>query len=197
MQQFVKRVRETGSLVDKPKRQRSFSARSTENIATVAESVGGIIGPFFFENEEGTAVTINGERYRAMLSKFFFKQIEEEDLDNIRFQQDGATCHTANATLNLLRPNLENRIISKIGDVNWPPRSCDLTPLDYFLWGPVKDKCYANHPETIQDLKYEIQAAVAAIRPETIEKVLQNWVDRISYCKLSRAGHLSEIVFHK
>ena len=36
----------------------------------------------------------------AMLSKFFFKQIEEEDLDNIWFQQDGATCHTANATLN-------------------------------------------------------------------------------------------------
>ena len=96
---------------------------------------GGIIGPFFFENEEGTAVTINDERYRAMLSKFFFKQIEEEDLDNIWFQQGGATCHTANATLNLLRPIFENRIISKRGDVNWPPRSCDLTPLDYFLWG--------------------------------------------------------------
>ena len=77
------------------------------------------------------------------------------------------------------------------------PRSCDLTPLDYFLWGAVKDKCYANHPETIQDLKYEIQVADAAIRPETIEKVLQNWVDRISYCKLSRGGHLSEIVVHK
>ena len=98
------------------------------------------------------------------------------NLDNIWFQQDGATCHTANATLNLLRPIFENRIISKRGDVNWPPRSCDLTPLDYFSWGAVNDKCYANHPETIQDLKYEIQAAVAAIRPETIEKVLQNWV---------------------
>ena len=81
--------------------------------------------------------------------------------------------------------------------MNWPPRSCDLTPLGYFLWGAVKDKCYAIHLETIQDLKYEIQAAVAAIRDETIEKVLQNWVDRLSYCKLSRDGHLSEIVFHK
>ena len=141
--------------------------------------------------------TINGERYHLTLSKFFFKQIEEADLDNIWFQQDGATCHTANATLNLLRPIFENHIINKRGDVNWHPRSCDLTPLDYFLWGAVKDKCYSNHPETIQDLKYEIQAAVAAIRPETIEKVLQNWVDRISYCKLSRGGHLSEIVFHK
>ena len=66
---------------------------------------GGIIGPFFFENEEGT-VTIN-ERHRALLTEFFFKQIEEEDLDNIWFQQDGATCHIANATLNLLRPIFE------------------------------------------------------------------------------------------
>ena len=56
---------------------------------------------------------------------------------------------------------------------------------------------FTPYPETIQDLKYEIQAAVAVIRPETIEKVLQDWEDRISYCKLSRGGHLSEIVFHK
>jgi len=32
---------------------------------------GGIIGPFFFENEQGAAVTVNGERYRAMLNEFF------------------------------------------------------------------------------------------------------------------------------
>lgn len=158
---------------------------------------GGIIGPFFFENEEGASVTVNGEHYRAMLSDFFFEQIEEEDLDDIWFQQDGATCHTANATINVLRPTFQNRIISKNGDVNWPPRSCDLTPLDYFLWGAVKDKCYANHPETIQDLKHEIQVAIDDIRPETIENVLKNWVDRIGYCQASRGGHLTEIVFHK
>ena len=29
----------------------------------------GIIGPFFFENEQGEAVTVNGDRYRAMLNK--------------------------------------------------------------------------------------------------------------------------------
>ena len=31
---------------------------------------GGIIGPFFFENEQGAAVTVNGERYRALLNEF-------------------------------------------------------------------------------------------------------------------------------
>ena len=43
----------------------------------------GIIGPFFFENEQGEAVTVNGDRYRAMLNKFLFTKIEEEDIGNI------------------------------------------------------------------------------------------------------------------
>ena len=51
----------------------------------------GIIGPFFFENEQGQAVTVNGARYRAMLNEFLLKKIEEEDIGNIWFQQDGAT----------------------------------------------------------------------------------------------------------
>ena len=114
---------------------------------------GGIIGRFFFETEEGAAVTVNGERYRAMLNEFVFPKSEEDDMDDIWFQQDEATCHTANVTIDLLRTVFENRIISRNSDVNWPPRSCNLTPLGYFLWGAVKDKCYANHPETIEALK--------------------------------------------
>ena len=50
----------------------------------------GIIGPFFFENEEWEAVTVNNDRYRAMLNEFLFTKIEEEDIGNIWFQQDVA-----------------------------------------------------------------------------------------------------------
>ena len=39
--------------------------------------------------------------------------------------------------------------ISRRANAVWPPRSCDLTPLDYYLWDAVKDKCYADKPETI------------------------------------------------
>ena len=54
-----------------------------------------IIGSFFFGNEQGEAVTVNGDRYRAMLNEILFTKIEEEDIGNIWFQQDGATSHTA------------------------------------------------------------------------------------------------------
>ena len=83
-------------------------------------------GEFFFQKEQGEAVTVNGDRYRAMLNEFLFTKIEEEDISNLRFQQDGATCHTDDATLYVLRPVFEDRIISIRADVVWPPRSCDL-----------------------------------------------------------------------
>ena len=56
---------------------------------------------------------------------------------------------TAELTLDILRPVFVDRIISRRADVAWPPRSCDLTPLEYYLWGAVKHKHYADKPETI------------------------------------------------
>ena len=44
---------------------------------------GGIIGPFFFENEQGEAITVNGDRYQAILNEFLFTNFEEEDIVNI------------------------------------------------------------------------------------------------------------------
>ena len=45
----------------------------------------GIIGPFFFENEQGEAIRVNGDSYRAMLNEFLFTKIEEDDIGNIWF----------------------------------------------------------------------------------------------------------------
>ena len=73
----------------------------------------GIIWPFFFENEQEEAVTVNDDRYRAMLKEFFFTKFEEEDIGNIWFHQDGTTCHTTEASLDVLRPAFEDRIISR------------------------------------------------------------------------------------
>ena len=64
-------------------------------------------------------VTVNGDRYQAMLNEFLFTKIEEEDIGKIWFQQDGAKCHTAEATLDAMRPIFENRIISRRADVIW------------------------------------------------------------------------------
>ena len=78
------------------------------------------------------------------------------------FQQDGATCHTATATIDLLKSKFGDKLISKNGPVNWPPRSCNLTPLDYFLWGYVKSLVYADKPAIIDALEASIVRVIRA-----------------------------------
>ena len=98
-------------------------------------------------------VTMNGARYCAMISEFLLPAIEARDVNDIWFQQDGATAHTPRKTMDLLRHRIGEQLISRFGPVSWPPRSCDITPLDLFHWGCVKSKVYADKPATIQALE--------------------------------------------
>ena len=92
----------------------------------------GVIGPYFFENSDGTTVTFNSELYGHMITDFFLPAIVEYDLENMWFQQDGATCRTTRPNVALLQETLLGRVISHRGDINRPPRSYDLTPFDFF-----------------------------------------------------------------
>lgn len=131
-----------------------------------------------------------------MITNFFWPEIEDMNLDNMWFKQDGATSHTARPILALLQEKFPGRVISRFGDVNWPPRSCDLTPLDFFLWGYAKDRVYADNPLTLEHLKNNIREVIAEIPVEICQKVIKNYLKRIESCKQSRGGHLNDIVFH-
>ena len=125
-----------------------------------------------------------------------FTKIEEKDIGNTWFQQDGTTCQTAEATLDVLCPVFEDRIISRRADGVWPPQSCDLTLLDYYLWGAVKDKFYADKRESIDFLKGNIREEIGQIQLHTIDNVLKNWTDHVGYCMAKLGSHLNEIIFH-
>ncbi|GFT62708.1 transposable element Tc3 transposase [Trichonephila clavipes] len=171
---------------------RVFFSRKTVWCALWA---GGIIGPYFFKNDEGHNVTVNGDRYRAMITNFFIPELNNHDVQELWFQQDGATCHTARATIDLLKDTFGDRLISRFGPVNWPPRSCDLTPLDYFLWGYVKSLVYADQPQTLDHLEDNIRRVIADIRPQMLEKVIENWTFRLDYIRVSRGSPMPEIIF--
>ncbi|GFS54805.1 uncharacterized protein TNCV_3575531 [Trichonephila clavipes] len=134
----------------------------------------GIIGPYFFKNDEGHNVTVNGDRYRAMITNFSIPELNNHDVQELWFQQDGATCHTARAIIDLLKDTFGDLLISRFGPLNWPPRSCDLTPLHYFLWGYVKSLVYADKPQTLDYLEGNIRHVIADIRPQMLEKVIEN-----------------------
>ena len=79
------------------------------------------------------------------------------------FQHDSVTCHTARLTMDLMKGEFGEHFISRSGSVNWPPRSYDLTPLDYFLCVYVKAYVYTNKPTSIDVLEDRIEAFIHEI----------------------------------
>ena len=64
----------------------------------------------------------------------------------------------------------------------WPPRSPDLTPADFFLWGLLKGKIYKNTPRTFGQFKDAIRQEFQAVNADILGKVLQNSEKRIEVC---------------
>ena len=163
----------------------------------ISHDLGGqLTGPKRWQ-KAGQNVTVNGERYRTMITDFVLPEIVARDVGDIWFQQDGATAHTARETIALLRNHFGEQIISRFGPVNWPPRSCDITPLDYFLWGYVKSKVFVDKPATIQDLEANITRVIRQIPVAMLESVIENWTFRMDHVRRSRGQHLNEIIFKK
>ena len=100
----------------------------------------GVLGPYCFEDKDDAAVTVTSERYVAMLRNFCEPELRRRgiDLSSVWFQQDGATAHTARASMSVLRGMFPQNVISRGGDVLWLARSPDLSACDYFLWGYLK-----------------------------------------------------------
>ena len=74
-----------------------------------------IIGPDFFEDENGATVTVNAERYIHMLNIFLRPQMKRQrphNMQNVYFQQDGATPHTARLSMDVVRRMFPGRVIS-------------------------------------------------------------------------------------
>ena len=111
--------------------------------------------------------------------KNYANQLTDDELTTGYYQQDGATCHTWNASMREIESFFQDRIISKN---LWPPRSPDLTPADFFLWGLLKGKVYKNTPRTIEQLKDAIRQEIQAVNVDTLGKVFQNLEKRIQVC---------------
>jgi hypothetical protein len=73
----------------------------------------------------------------------FINQLDDEELQYGYFQQDGATPHTTRANLQYLSDFFGDRVISRGTNTPWPPRSPDLTPLDFSVFGYLKNEVYS------------------------------------------------------
>lgn len=99
--------------------------------------------------------------------------------------------------MNLLREVFPHKLISRFGDIPWPPRSPDLTPMDFFLWGYLKERVYTNNPQNIADLKENIRREIGAIEPSLLQLVARNTKLRFEQCVQLDGRHLDDVIFKK
>ncbi len=70
----------------------------------------------------------------------------------------------------------------------WLPRSPDLAPNDFFLWGYIKEKVYVNHPRTLAELEANITKVIEEVPQTVLKRVFSNLVHRVECCIMSERG---------
>ena len=139
-------------------------------------------------------MTVTAERYN-MFNDFFIPELQRLQLTNMWMQQDGATSHTARISMATFRRQFPGRLISRFGDVHWPSRSPYLTPLDFFLWGFLKNRVYANRPDTIEELKHNIRSEISAIPADLLQATFRDMWNRANQCCHCNGDHLRDVIF--
>ena len=134
---------------------------------------GGIIGPCYFKDAGNHNVTVNGELYREMISNFFYPRCMSLTCLTCGFNKTVPHA-TQRVTMDLLRGEFDKHFISRSGPVNWSPKSCDLTVLNYLSWGYVKAHVYTDKPASGDALEDNIEAFIREISAEILKRVCQN-----------------------
>ena len=161
----------------------------------------GIIGPYFIEDRHGNNATVTASVYREQVIDRFvgelalFCNVNGIPLEDQWFQQDGATSHIGLGNLGYLEDHFQGQLISRMSAFPYPPRSPDLTPPDFYLWGHLKEFCFRDPmPRSIQDLKNNVIRVIDSIDNHTITALTLHVQQRLEACVAVNGGHFEHIL---
>jgi hypothetical protein len=97
------------------------------------------------------------------------------------FQHDGAP-HYTRLVMQRLNDTFPNRWIGRGSTINWPPRSPDLSPLDFCLWGWLKSEVCRRKVDTWDEMLDHIMDAIARIkeRQDELSLVTRHVLTRVA-----------------
>jgi len=110
------------------------------------------------------------------------------------FQHDGAPSHNSVNVRRLLDRVFPEKWIGRGGPQTWPPRSPDLTPLDFFLWGHIKEYVYQTPVNDREELHMRIMEAFATVTPEMIRNAGRSLIRRARLCIQLGGGHFEHML---
>lgn len=157
---------------------------------------GDIIGPFFFQQN------VNGQAYLDMINQQVvpfidhrlprFRRQPNGQFRRLWWAQDGAPAHRMRQVTVRLRQLFGNRVVALNHPTEWPPRSPDLTPLDFFLWGYLKNRVYTTPPADLNDLQQRIIQEVNVLKQNRpmVRRAVWAMLHRAQLCIQRNGGHV-------
>jgi hypothetical protein len=113
--------------------------------------VQGVVGPLFIEG------TVTANFYLELLQTTVVPELEHHyDLGSVIWQQNGAPLHFGRN----VRTFIDKKFpmwIGRRGKIEWPPRSSDLMPCDFAVWGVIKHRVYSKKTATVLQMKHQIR----------------------------------------
>lgn len=154
-----------------------------------------LLGPVFLPPR------LDGRNYHHFLVHTLPELLEDIPVNGRRrmwFMHDGAPAHFSHLARDWLSQpfNYGNRWIGRGGPIAWPPRSPDLNPLDYFVWGHCKALVYARPVNDVGELRQRVIDAFETIRNMNgiFHRVNESLYRRLEACVLANGGHFEQLI---
>lgn len=148
---------------------------------------------YFIYNE-----TLKSRLYLQILRTVVAEFLEDLPLQvymNCWYQLDGAPAHSSGEVRELLDELFEDRYMGRGGPWSWPPRSPDLTPLDFYLWGKIKSSVYFDPVDSKEDLENRVRNCFNTLDPNEIQRATTSGVMlRVIKCLDCNGGHFEQFL---
>ena len=147
---------------------------------------GVVLGPHFIERNLDSREHLRVIRYNVIQRDFLIHNIDRHVM---WWQQDGAPCHTSNATMQYLRGQFPGRLMGKRGDWPWPHDLLIWQFVTFFfgaqtIWNVQRDQ----QPRNLRELREAIVSSCESLGQEMIQNAFDGMISRAQRCILAQ-GH--------
>lgn len=160
-------------------RERYFQDRWSFNVFCAIKDDKILALKFYDEN-------LNGERYCHILEEAIrpaLHTLRNGEAASAWYQQDGAPPHNFGPVAQHLYDMFDDRWIANQGPFRWPARSPDLAPLDFGIWGYIKNQVFSKPVTTKEDMMQRVLLAFNSLTPDHISRITRhNLMKRIHKC---------------
>ena len=117
-----------------------------------------------------------------------------ENENEIYFQEDGVPPHFHVSVRNFLDRTFNQKWIGSRGSaIELPPRSPNLTPLDFYFWETLRNYVYTTKPQTLEEKRDQIEHAINDIPLTTIQTVCRFVGRRCWECSVADGGNFEDL----